>query len=356
MPPKSLLEQARHNAKLARERAHKMMRGGGTGASEPTQEVQRAIDEAIKKARQMSEATGVSDMRGGAMEEFDSDLIDDNDEIIQDGGSKDMAFLREKAEAKLKAFKDQFPDRHLPTMTTVMNSMRSYKATVNGVPLGTKSYFHGAPRVAAIKVVSIYNKQQKSPVLGIDNALEIELTEVTRGVHTKVTPKNPKPQKFKYAYFGWRVELDQAKTIHVGENGKTFEVKYKNIVVPKHGRSTAQLALKDSESATKKRSDARTKCEPKMASESETEFAKRCGRRAKMVQQTGESDTAFENRKIVKVSRLIKEMGPTRKQTDFDAWKKTWLADKKSKNSDYKLNPKELSEEWEAHKKSVGKK
>jgi hypothetical protein len=126
-----------------------------------------------------------------------------------------------------------------------INSVRSYVATINGKELTgmgetgkvTKRYFHGEPAAAARKVVGQLYKGGED-VGGIDNAVKIELTEVTRGV------RKADKSRFTYTYFGWR-ETTTAKTIKFpGKDGREQKVTYtgKHVAVPARGKSSAAAA------------------------------------------------------------------------------------------------------------------
>jgi len=108
------------------------------------------------------------------------------------------------------------------TRKTNINRHRSHIAIVNGNLLTGKnvhSYriFHNSPKSAAKKVLESLHKGYKNKegqhtkpinILGINNAVEIELIEITDGV-VKVNGKN-----YKYGpYYGWREILQKPKSI-----------------------------------------------------------------------------------------------------------------------------------------------
>lgn len=137
-----------------------------------------------------------------------------------------------------------------------VNANRSFKATVNGVPLkgvgskgDTNRYFHGEPAAAARKVVAQLRKGHKLSkdgaytiqpvdVDGINNAVVIKITEVTKGV------TNHKGQQYTHEYFGWSEPLETPRTVtKQGANGPvTITVSRKNIAVPKSTHTNAAAA------------------------------------------------------------------------------------------------------------------
>jgi hypothetical protein len=345
---KSLLEKARESARRARERAHRKMMWGGQDEVvadhvdevdhidevvaqraeqiaaqraeqravqraaqrveqraaqraaqrvQPVEEltpVEAAVERAVQRAQlaeqKAAQVSGeVPQFFGGGEDDFDVeddfDEFDDFD-LEQEGGFKNFELLKAKLAERKALLASRFGADKIPSDKAIMNSLRSYKAIVNGVEIGPKRYFHGSPIAAARKVVGVLNKDvhytkerdgvvpkdkpAMMPSIGVENALDIKLVEVTKGVH-----KGKKgTDKYTYEYFGWRDNVKakgqkDAEKIKVDENGDSFkEVKkgnrvvrvyWENIAIPKRKQTTVQAAIKAKEAAAAKRQGALAK-------------------------------------------------------------------------------------------------
>lgn len=174
----------------------------------------------------------------------------------QEGGTKNNDIIKNKAN-QLRAIISTLPDVVIPTDRTLMNSHRSYIAYVNGNLLkGPKNnrYFHGSPIAAARKVISIINKKdaKQSPIfssVGIQNAVSIQLQEVTKGVRKSGKPKKP----YVYDYFGWLEQLKDDKKFM--RDDKEFKASFKSIAIPKRNAPDVLTAINLSKAAGKKRSN-----------------------------------------------------------------------------------------------------
>jgi hypothetical protein len=176
-------------------------------------------------------------------------------ESEQSGGRKNFAILKKNAEKKKLSIEGK-----VPSDKAVLNSIRSFTAVVNGRPLGEKRYFHGEPRAAARKVISMINKEivehkvdgahprqvAAKPVefstIGKTNAVHIKLTEVTKGVlkSTKVLGADGKMHRehYTYEYFGWRVPSEKSFT----RGGNEITTAFKNVVIPARGGASLAAA------------------------------------------------------------------------------------------------------------------
>lgn len=316
MSTKSLLEKARESARRARARAHQRIMYGGddepiadyeidqegedfgeiTGIGEieepkepeeieegeeigQTAQIKQAVDQAIQRARQSRQIPQVRQTRQTRQirqsrqvpqfrqmpEEILQQKVDEaiqraseatqlSDLPEQEGGVKNMEYLRMKAQAFIEKMKSR-GDTYIPSEKTVMNSFRSYVAYVNGKKL-EKRYFHGAPKAAASKVLTSVSKtyEDKTPMPSSeDKPIVIDLVEVTKGVHksgkrlpcthehkkekgvTLDTPIN-KPgtcgQRYRYKYYAWREKLTQPMQHDVDGGERTITTNWKNIVIP----------------------------------------------------------------------------------------------------------------------------
>lgn len=291
MSTKSLLEKARESARRARSRAHQRLMYGGQdepiadyeidqeGEDEleqyaemegedveevgQTAQIKQAVEQAIQRARQSRQVPQMRQSRQmpeAVLQQKVDEAIQRASEAAasselpeQEGGVKNMEYLRMKARAFIEKMKANGA-QYIPSEKTVMNSFRSYVAFVDGKKL-VKRYFHGAPKAAASKVLSSVTKingaktDQSSPIM-------IELVEVTKGVHKSgkrvacvhkhsvekgVTVETvDKPGKcaprYHYKYYAWREPLANAvpHTVTNKTTGATTQItpQFKNMVVP----------------------------------------------------------------------------------------------------------------------------
>uniref|UniRef100_A0A6C0BK17 Uncharacterized protein n=1 Tax=viral metagenome TaxID=1070528 RepID=A0A6C0BK17_9ZZZZ len=229
----SLLEKARESAARARARAHRRLQAAG-----------------------------------GQEQEFE-----------QEGGRKRFEILTKHADAEAR--KRASEGKKVPTAKAVRDSIRSFTAEVNGVPLGEKRYFHGHPMAAARKVVSMVNREIKPhkisgyekktkegkkviaertadgkgvefSSIGEGNAIRIKLTEVSKGVLKATTfvadDGKRHHDKYVFEYFGWRVPVDSS----FARGNRTIQAKYRNKVIPARGAASLAEAKAKQEALASK--------------------------------------------------------------------------------------------------------
>lgn len=248
-----LMDDARRRASNARARAHaRMMYGGASESTAPSEDVRNAIDAAIARARQNAQRSedygDFEDGQNGGDYEVDDYEVEDYDEDYdeaayeQEGGDKNLNYLKAQANArieKLEAIKSTAPsgstlsNMHIPSVKSVMNSLRSYVASVSD-PESTeplefveKRYYHGAPVVAARKALAKAFTISNKTGVGLFNVGEprlITLIEVTKGI------RNSKGGRYVYKYFGRVETLIQPKTVERGD--KSIEYNRKYVIVP----------------------------------------------------------------------------------------------------------------------------
>jgi hypothetical protein len=189
----------------------------------------------------------------------------DTDNTSQEGGKKNFSILMEHMEKKKLQLVKQ--GLKVPSDKAIRDSLRSFTAELDGVPLGDKRYFHGSPTAAARKVISMVNRQikeheirsyttkkgkvmparhvdEKLPefdTVGKEHAVRIKLTEVTKGVlkSNKVLGADGKNHRehYTYEYFGWRVPASTG----FSRGGKQIAAGFKNVVLPaRKGESLAE--------------------------------------------------------------------------------------------------------------------
>jgi hypothetical protein len=234
---KSLIEKARESAQRARARAHARLMSGGAEILNRTTEndvvendVKKAVARAIARARQNQEV----EQTGGQQQQ--------EEEYDQEGGKKNK-IADEKVAARKNALEGVLKSgEKLPSDKSIRNSMRTYKARVNGSDLGEFRYFKGTPQSAAKKVVASIYKNKDMNVVGIDNAVHIAMIEVSKGVYKYRRPNSKAPlERHVREYFGWREKYASPKITTRG--GKRIEVNWENIAIPTRGMKTASASF-----------------------------------------------------------------------------------------------------------------
>lgn len=275
----------------------------------PAEAVQQALEDARrrrsrkqtggakKSAKKASKRRSARHQRGGQEgQEVEQDGQYVEEEVMEEmeGGWSPGSVKLARLEQRLKRNPDRIPVKHrvekqgdmrvlVPTDVPRYNKFRSFRAEIDGVPLRgmgqitrtnkktgekttrvgeTNRYFHGTPAGAAKKVVSQLQKGLKRKdkngnalpplpgsrdVVGIDKAVHVRLIEVTAGVR-KSNGKN-----FEYSYYGWRDSISPDKVENVqatNAEGKkvTYTPRFRSIVVPTKGTSSAREALSRSKS------------------------------------------------------------------------------------------------------------
>lgn len=337
---KSLLEKAKESARRARANAHRKLMWGGDGEEvdkvefddfEPEFEqsggVEDAVARAVQRAQEAEDAVGDFEIE-------DEDWADLED---QEGGFKNFELLKAKVADRKSVLVSKFGVDGVPSDKAIMNSLRSYKAVVNGHLLGPKRYFHGSPIAAARKVVGILNKDvhytkknnkgvvptdkpAEMPSVGINNALDIKLIEVTKGVHKGKHGAD----KYTYEYFGWRDNVKakgpkDAGKIKVGSDGKNFKevqkgdrvvrVFWENIAIPKRGKKTAKDALVAKQDAASKRAGALAKARSKPRKNKKVVTV------ASVIGDEQIAETLRDARKAKAAARKVPKRPPTEWQT-----------------------------------------
>ena len=156
----------------------------------------------------------------------------------QEGGKKNFDKLRIKSRHKTQLLSNILTPNEMPNEMTVLNSMRTYKAIIDDIPMIGR-YFHGSPAAAGRKVISSLVRIDNRDLLGINKAIRIVLIEITRGV------RKSDHSQYQYQYFGWRQRLDTPKDIKkIDKNGKHIVVNYHNIVIPTRGQTSVIDAKK----------------------------------------------------------------------------------------------------------------
>ncbi|MEO0236665.1 MAG: hypothetical protein ABIN35_00335 [candidate division WOR-3 bacterium] len=268
---------------------------------------QKIIDEAIRRAQ--SRKANKEDLE--SIEDFEFD---------QEGSGKNFSKLKEKAKEYRDKGANVSPiisgpgeaEKHMELAgeRAFTNALRSYTYTINGIeytreverevydPKAKKTVrktfmyrnrVHGRPIAAARKILSSIVKGQKYNTtlettiretadekekeklrklrrksiytgklpIGIDNAIKIVLTEVTRGVKRRKPVNGSK--KYIYEYFAWREEIPVEKRREVHKTGMvrnkdtgkmeekkiTYIPQYRNIVIPAYGLAKATDALQE---------------------------------------------------------------------------------------------------------------
>ena len=140
-----------------------------------------------------------------------------------------------------------------------MSPQRSYKAYVNGTLIGNghRIYFHGTPQAAAKKVVNMLHKGHSrfeiqpwgNKILGINNAVKIDLIEVTKGAKNPANKCKCSGEDLRCRYFGWRETIEQES------EGATMTKMITRAVPVRHANSASE-AYKISQSIGNKIKDA----------------------------------------------------------------------------------------------------
>jgi hypothetical protein len=339
--------------------------------------VERAVQRAqIAEQKAAEAAADVPAFFGGGDDDEDFEVEDDAEfdefddfDLEQEGGFKNFELLKAKLAERKALLASRFGADNIPSDKAIMNSLRSYKAVVNGVEIGPKRYFHGSPIAAARKVVGVLNKDvhytktnkkgivpedkpAMMPSIGMEHALDIKLIEVTKGVH-----KGKKgTDKYSYEYFGWRDGVkakgpkDAAK-IEVDENGRNFKgvrkgnrvvrVYWENIAIPKRKQTTVQAALKAKEAAASKRERALARART----------APRAKKAVTVASLIGDEEVVSELKKQRKARASARRTVPKRAPTAYQQFRSARLKELDARGvTDAKERREIISRQWKEKK------
>lgn len=147
---------------------------------------------------------------------------------VQMGGKKHVGLKAMAEKVVAKKAKLQAKGRKVPTDKAILNSLRTYKVTINRNPVGR--YYTGSPLAAARKVVAKVGGSEDKPV-------HIHLTEVTQGVYKYRRPQGKHPRLAltplkRYTYDFWGFVDTLKKPVTIVRGGKKIVIKQKNIAYP----------------------------------------------------------------------------------------------------------------------------
>jgi hypothetical protein len=142
---------------------------------------------------------------------------------VQMGGKKNVGLKALAGKIATKKTKLQAKGHKLPKDRSVLGSLRTFKAIVNGKAVG--HYFKGSPVAAARKVVAKVGGSSDKPV-------PIHLTEVTRGVYKYRRPRKVLEKLERYQYYFWGYTKKLAKPHTITRGGKKIVIHKKNIAYP----------------------------------------------------------------------------------------------------------------------------